>query len=107
MSGDGIDWGSPVWLRLGVLIASRIQHDGFIEGFGIALTTDAQAESGSEGVRAIPGLVVAGNAAKGLQLAMVAAAEGLKAAHGINSRLPDLNRKAADPITIQPYGLKP
>lgn len=73
------------------LVASQVQHDDFIQRFGFGITEEGKADCGNGGETGVPGLFIAGNAAKGLQLAMVAAAEGLHAAHGINNFLLSLD----------------
>jgi len=74
------------------LVAAQIQQTDLIQRFGFEVTCGGKADCANGGATDIPGLFIAGNAAGGLQLAMVAAAEGLQAAHGINSYLLDLDK---------------
>jgi thioredoxin reductase len=69
------------------LSLSQTQRNDFVKGLGCKLCKDGQAECALNGATSIPGLYIAGNASKGIQLAMVAASEGLRAAAAINDWL--------------------
>ena len=71
------------------LLSKQTQHDDFAERLGCELVDGSQVHCDGDGRTSMPGLFVAGNATEGLQLAMVAAAEGLKAAAAINEWLLD------------------
>ena len=78
------------------LVASQTQHNGFVGEMGCELDPEGKVDCADDGGTSVPGLYIAGNASEGLQLAMVAAAEGLKAAHAINTWLLDQDA-AGDP----------
>ncbi|MCW1925838.1 NAD(P)/FAD-dependent oxidoreductase [Luteolibacter arcticus] len=69
------------------LVATQIQHHDFLDRMGCNLTDGGQAECDDAGRTPMPGLFVAGNASSGLQLAMIAAADGLKCAVAANEWL--------------------
>lgn len=78
------------------LVAAQIQHDDFVEKLGSKLVGESKVDCDGEGRTDTPGLFVAGNVTQGLQLAMVAAAEGLKAAAAINDWLMDVDDAAIE-----------
>lgn len=70
------------------------QRSELAKGLGCRFTTDETIEC-SEGTQtSVPGLYVAGNASRGLQLAIIAAAEGTHAAFSINEALASEPRRA-------------
>jgi len=76
------------------LVAAQIQHNDFIEELGSKLVGEAKADCDADGRTDTPGLFVAGNVTQGLQMAMVAAAEGLKSGAAINDWLMDADDAA-------------
>ena len=79
--------GSSLACRALFLHTTQIQHSPLPDQLGCRFT-EASAVDDCEMERTqIPGLYVAGNASKGLQLAIIAAAEGAKAAFSINESL--------------------
>jgi thioredoxin reductase len=79
--------GTEVGCEALFLVSTQIQHHDFLEKMGCKLGDSDQAECDESGRTQTPGLFVAGNAKKGLQLAMVAAADGLKCAAAANDWL--------------------
>jgi thioredoxin reductase len=75
--------------------ASKEMH-GFAESLGCRFTRHGGTKSGQFEATSVPGVFVAGNIIKDVQLAIVAAAEGTRAAFGINRALTreDFERKA-------------
>ncbi|MCW1912961.1 NAD(P)/FAD-dependent oxidoreductase [Luteolibacter sp. GHJ8] len=69
------------------LVACQVQHHHFMEKMGCRLSECGQVESDDQGRTNMPGLFVAGNAKQGLQLAIVAAADGAKCAAAANDWL--------------------
>jgi thioredoxin reductase len=69
------------------VVPAQVQHNDFWELTGCPLTEDDQTECDESGTTPVPGLYVAGNAKRGLQLAMVAASDGLKCAAAANEWL--------------------
>lgn len=68
-------------------VAEQSQHHHFLQSLGCECGDDSLAVCSPDGRTAIPGLYVAGNVTEGIQLALVAAAEGLKAGAAINEWL--------------------
>jgi len=66
----------------------QVQHSKLAESLGCHLD-DEEVACSPDGRTVIEGLFVAGNASKGIQMALVAAAEGLKAAAALNDWLMD------------------
>jgi thioredoxin reductase len=89
LAGIQLEGGRRIACEHLFLISTQVQHDSFIEGLGCDLNPEGKADCPFEGSTDVPGLFVAGNASKGLQLALIAAAEGLRAAHEINTYLLD------------------
>jgi thioredoxin reductase len=69
------------------LVDLQIQHDDFLQKMGCHLSDGGQVECEDSGKTGTPGLFVAGNAKKGLQMAMVAAADGIKCGAAANEWL--------------------
>ncbi len=69
------------------LHTTQIQRSPLPEQLGCNFTEDSAVDDCEMERTQIPGLYVAGNASKGLQLAIIAAAEGAKAAFSINESL--------------------
>ncbi len=69
----------------------QFQHSNLAASLGCRMVDD-QVQCPRDGSTGISGLFVAGNASRGVQMAIVAAAEGLQAAATINDWLLDRNR---------------
>jgi thioredoxin reductase len=69
------------------LVTRQIQHHDFLDKMGCRLGDGHQAECDDSGRTRTPGLFVAGNAKQGLQMAIIAAADGLKCAAAANEWL--------------------
>jgi thioredoxin reductase len=63
------------------------QHCNLAETLGCKFTEDGAVDTGEYEITNVPGVYVAGDASKLVQLAIVAAAEGAKAAFAINQEL--------------------
>jgi thioredoxin reductase len=74
--------------RVGLFISTgKEQSSPLVEGFGVPLNAHGSARTDSGHRASVPGLYVAGDASRGLQLAIVAAGEGARAAYDINQSL--------------------
>ena len=69
------------------VMTSQHQRAGFAEKLGAHLTEDATVPTGPLQHTRVRGVYAAGNASVGLQAAILAAAEGFKAAYAINDEL--------------------
>lgn len=87
LSGLELADGTVVPCQALFLVGLQIQHDDFLEKMGCHLSGDGQVECDDSGRTNTPGLFVAGNAKKGLQMAMVAAADGIKRGAAANEWL--------------------
>ena len=96
ISGVELADGTTVPCKALFLVAAQIQHDDFAEKLGSKLVGESKVDCDGEGRTGTPGLFVAGNVTQGLQLAMVAAAEGLKAAAAINDWLMDIDEAGTE-----------
>jgi thioredoxin reductase len=72
--------------------ATQRQRSKFAEMLGCELTEDGQVQCGSGQMTKVPGLFAIGNAARGLQLVIVATAAGTEAAFAINQMLTEADR---------------
>ena len=79
--------GSELPTRVVFLATYQHQRSPLAESLGCPLSDEGAITVCPETCSVAPGLWVAGNASSGLQMAMIAAAEGLKAAHAINEYL--------------------
>jgi thioredoxin reductase len=66
---------------------SNEQHSNLAESLGCEFNEDGAVDTGEYEITNVPGVYVAGDASKLVQLAIVAAAEGAKAAFAINQEL--------------------
>ncbi len=69
------------------VITDQHQRNGFAQKLGARLTGDATVRTGPLQHTRVRGVYAAGNAAVGLQAAIIAAAEGFKAAYALNDEL--------------------
>lgn len=69
------------------VITDQHQRNGFAQKLGARLTVDATVRTGPLQHTRVRGVYAAGNAAVGLQAAIIAAAEGFKAAYALNDEL--------------------
>ncbi len=95
LAGVQLEDGSFIECSALFLVTPQFQDNDFMQRSGCRLTDDSQTESDESGATRVPGLYVAGNAKRGLQLAMVAAADGLKCAAAANEWL--LNQEQPHP----------
>jgi thioredoxin reductase len=79
--------GDPLVCRALFFSAGQAQHSDLPERLGCAFTAKGAVRQGKLQTTNIPGLYVAGDAARDVQLAIVAAAEGARAAFAINTQL--------------------
>jgi thioredoxin reductase len=87
LSGVELADGTIVPCQALFLVEAQIQHHDFLEKMGCRLNDSGQVECEDSGRTSTPGLFVAGNAKKGLQMAMVAAADGIKCGAAANEWL--------------------
>lgn len=86
---QGIRFKDGSFLRRTALFFSPGQHQrsSLAEQLGCKFCDDCSIECGEHTETCVPGVFAAGNASRGLQLVIIAAAEGTRAAFAINERL--------------------
>jgi thioredoxin reductase len=87
LSGLELQDGESVACEALFLVEAQFQHHDFLEKMGCRLNESGQVECDDTGRTPTPGLLVAGNARRGLQMAMVAAADGIKCGASANEWL--------------------
>jgi thioredoxin reductase len=99
LEGDG-DLLARLWFTDGTSLVRRAlffpprwkQRSHLAEQLGCRLDEDGLVPAGPDGATQVPGLYVAGDCSGGIQLAIVAAAEGARAALSINRELLEEDR---------------
>lgn len=79
--------GEPLSRRALFFLPEQEAHSALAEGLGCTMTSEGVVETGSLQRTEVPGLYLAGDAARSVKLAIVAAAEGAEAAFAINTAL--------------------